>query len=128
MAPEQRIESATRSRKDVHTYLGYGKGIVGVEADSSHIRSVHPNHVPPQASHTATSEPQSLRPQETVSSVASPAISRTNAPLMLLSRKWTITTPRQKNNGKKLWNFNRMHPSRKTMRPRRRLLPRSTQM
>ncbi|ELR05199.1 hypothetical protein GMDG_07240 [Pseudogymnoascus destructans 20631-21] len=44
---------------DVHTYLGYGKGAVGVEADSSHIRSVHPNRVPPQASHTRTSENRS---------------------------------------------------------------------
>ncbi|ELR03118.1 hypothetical protein GMDG_05951 [Pseudogymnoascus destructans 20631-21] len=49
-------------------------------------------------------------------------------PLMLLSRKSTVTPPRQKNNERKPWNFNRMRPSRKTMRPRRRLLPRSTQM
>ncbi|ELR03022.1 hypothetical protein GMDG_05873 [Pseudogymnoascus destructans 20631-21] len=52
-APEQRIEPATRSRKDVHTYHRYGK-IVG--ADSSHTRSVYPNRVPPQASHTGTCE------------------------------------------------------------------------
>ncbi|ELR10034.1 hypothetical protein VC83_07371 [Pseudogymnoascus destructans] len=39
-APEQRIESATHSRKDVHTYHRHGKG-VGVEADSSHTCSVH---------------------------------------------------------------------------------------
>ncbi|ELR03746.1 hypothetical protein GMDG_06376 [Pseudogymnoascus destructans 20631-21] len=49
-APEQRIESATCSRKDVHMYHGYCKP-VSVKADSSHIRSVHPNCVPPQASH-----------------------------------------------------------------------------
>ncbi|ELR09661.1 hypothetical protein GMDG_08700 [Pseudogymnoascus destructans 20631-21] len=54
--PEQRIESATRSRKDVHTYHGYGKGVSG-KADSSHICSVHPNCVPPQASHTGCGKP-----------------------------------------------------------------------
>ncbi|ELR03875.1 hypothetical protein GMDG_06415 [Pseudogymnoascus destructans 20631-21] len=36
---------------DVHTYHGYCKA-VGVEADSSHIRSVHLNRIPPQVSHT----------------------------------------------------------------------------